>query len=585
MISNIPADNEREESFLIADIGSAMTTVALFDTVAGSYRLLARAAAPTTAVAPWYDVSRGVRQAIRRISEVTGRRLLNERGNLVQPMQRTGGGVDHFGVIASAAHPLRTVLVGLFDRVSMASARKALRSVYYEELDSLSLGDGRSEREQLAAFLASDPDLVFITGGTDGGAEKRLLQLVELVSLGFKVNPQKKRTHVVYAGNVNLRETVREAIGESATIQVVNNVRPSLEMEQLGDAVRAASELYEDLKIKALPGVADLVDWNRGPMRPTVHALAAVGEYFAALQNQPILAVDLGSSSVSFVAAYPDDVKLSVHTDLGMGLPLRHLLEHVSPEAVQRWLPAELSETETADFLFNRSLYPTTIPVTELDLQLEQAAAREVIRCALMRTAVDWGWPVHEDNIEMPPFGLLLARGSILANSPRAGQVMLLLLDALQPTGIFSIVLDAYGVLPALGALHAQKPTAVVQTLEAGVLSDLGWVIAPRGKGQPGKTALTVVVELDGNAAFEGEVEYGKIETFPIQPGQKAQVTVTPTNQFDIGFGYGKGQKLTLTGGIVGSLVVDARGRPLQLPHDQADRRSLVRKWLWDMGG
>jgi hypothetical protein len=36
---------------------------------------------------------------------------------------------------------------------------------------------------------------------------------------------------------------------------------------------------------------------------------------------------------------------------------------------------------------------------------------------------------------------------------------------------------------------------------------------------------------------------------------------------------------------LVGGLVVDARGRPFTLPRDVADRRSLMRKWLWDMGG
>ena len=55
--------------------------------------------------------------------------------------------------------------------------------------------------------------------------------------------------------------------------------------------------------------------------------------------------------------------------------------------------------------------------------------------------------------------------------------------------------------------------------------------------------------------------------------------------RFDIGFGPGQGKKMTLTGGLVGGLVVDARGRPFTLPRDVADRRSLMRKWLWDMGG
>jgi len=98
-----------------------------------------------------------------------------------------------------------------------------------------------------------------------------------------------------------------------------------------------------------------------------------------------------------------------------------------------------------------------------------------------------------------------------------------------------------------------------------------------------GKTAVKVFIETTG---MEGEVEFGKIEIFPIPPGQLVEVTVQPAGKLDIGFGPGQGrQKMKIYGGIVGGLVIDARGRPLTLPSDEEERRTLMRKWLWDMGG
>ncbi len=575
---------EKYESFLVADCGSTHTTVVLFDTVAGAYRLIARAAVPTTAHAPWFDVVQGVQQAIGRISEITGRKLLNEQGRLIRPTRTDGTGVDHFAAVASAAQPLNVLLVGLFDEVSINSARKALRSVYHHEKDHLSLSDQRRPHEQVGAVVQSQPELIFIAGGTDDGAEDRLLQIVESVGLGISVMGDSQVPEVIFAGNSRLRERVQGILGDYAKVHVANNLRPTLETEQLDDAVRLVTSLYEELKINDLPGAQELRDWSSYSILPTTHAFGDIAHYFAALQKQSILGVDLGSNSVSLVMADAEHAQVSIHSELGTGHPVANLLNMVSIDEIRQWVPVEVSATETADYIFNKSLHPFTLSTDEKTLQMEQAVARTLIRCAAAAAGSDARWPLVGEQRTPPPFGLLLARGSTLANAPRPGQIVLMLLDALQPTGIFSIALDRYGVLPALGALATHQPLAVIQTLEAGVLSDLGWVIAPTGKGQLGKKAMDISIESD-RVSFEGEIEFGKIEIFPIAPGKSAQVTVKPTGRFDIGFGPGQGKKMTLTGGLVGGLVVDARGRPFALPRDVADRRSLMRKWLWDMGG
>jgi len=583
MVPEIP-EPETPDSYLIADVGRLNTTVVLLDVVGASYRLIARATAPTTAVAPWSDVVTGVVQAIRQITRITGRQLLDEHRRLIQPAQQHGAGVDHFGVVVSAGLPLRALLAGLYEDVSLRSARKALGTIYYEEAATLSLSGMRDEAAQVAAVVEAQPDVAFITGGTDGGAAARLAQLMEAVNLGLRAGAAgQQRPHVVYAGNADLQETARQLFGDKVNLYVADNVRPTLDREQLDDAARIAAELYMELKVQELPGIQEILKWSSFPAQATARAFARTSQYFATLKNQPVLGVDLGSATVSFVLAEPAGAQISVQSGLGMGRPMRNLLDEVTPAVVNQWVPAEIGPEETADFILNKSIHPQTIPMTEEELHLEQAAAREILRCALAKTAKTWGWPENGSQPAPPPFGLLLARGGLLANAPRPGQALLVLLDALQPAGLFSVAVDQYGVLPALGLLASYAPEAVVQILTTGVLSDLGWVIAPSGKGQPGKTAVKVFIESTG---MEGEVEFGKIEIFPIPPGELVEVTVQPAGKLDIGFGPGQGrQKLKIYGGTVGGLVVDARGRPLVLPDDAAERRSLMRKWLWDMGG
>jgi uncharacterized protein (TIGR01319 family) len=566
-----------QASFLVADCGATNTTVVLFDVVDGVYRLIARATTPTTVAAPWSDVVLGLQQAITHISQRTGRPLLNERGTLIKPARRDGSGVDHFIVVASAAPPLRTLLVGLFDDVSINSARRALTTSYTQEIDCFSLSDRRNERAQVAALIEKQPDLIFLTGGTDGGAEKRLLEMAEMVNLGLGALAETKRPQVVFAGNRHLRQQVGALIGDRAVVRVADNVRPTLETEQIDDAAEVISRLYQDVKLKSLPGIHEVNEWSNQSPTPTARAFADIVAYFAALHQGRVLGVDLGSNSVTLVTATADSVNLTVRTDLGMGRPVVNLLDKVEPAAIAHWLSYEIGQEVIRDFIVNKSVHPQTIPMTEAELRLEHAIARQVIRQVATEAAADLD-RVGQNGAS--PFRLLLARGATLANAPRPGQALLILLDALQPVGIFSVALDRYGLLPALGTLARREPLAVVQALEAGTLLDLGWVVVPTGPGQPGQEVLNVTVN---PGALKVDVGYGEIAVVPLGTAQPVEVSLQPARRFDIGFGPGQGKTVTLRQGAVG-LVVDARGRPLSLPQDETARRNQIRQWLWDMG-
>ena len=567
------------QSFLIADCGHVNTTLALFDAAIDSYRLIARVTVGTTAAAPFNDISLGVRQAMRQLTTITGRLLLNDDDVLIKPARPDGSGIDHFALTISAASPLQTILIGLFDDVSLASARRALDNVYFHEADVFSLSDDRDEKAQVATFLRVKPDLVFITGGTDGGAGKRLLELIESASLGINVLANIKKPQVIYAGNKDLRERVRRIMGRNVELLVADNVRPQLNHENLDDAIKVVSKLYER-QIAAMPGMETLQKWSGVTPKPTAQAFAAIGDYFAALNKGSIVGVDLGSHSVTLVVADPDQRDLTVNAEMGIGYVAK-LLAKSTPAEIARWVPFEIEETAVRDYIYNKALNPQLIPATKTELFLDQAAAREIMRHVISDSMKQW---TQSDDGTLPPFQLLLARGSTLTNAPRAGQSMLMLLDALQPTGIFAVALDRYGMLPALGILAEMEPLAAVQVLENVVLENLGWVVVPVGKGQPGQPVLNVTLNSDLDTKLEVEVMYGTIEVIPLEPSDKTEVLLTPNGRFDIGLGAGKAQKFTADSGSVG-LIVDARGRPLTFPDNDEERQELVRKWIWDVGG
>ena len=67
--------------------------------------------------------------------------------------------------------------------------------------------------------------------------------------------------------------------------------------------------------------------------------------------------------------------------------------------------------------------------------------------------------------------------------------------------------------------------------------------------------------------------------------GQATRLELQPVQRFDVGMGgAGRSGKLGVHGGALG-VVIDARGRPLNLPDQPARRYELFKKWLWALGG
>src|SRR5512141_2407556 len=112
------------DSLLVIDIGSVTTRAFLFVVVDGRYRFLASGQAPSTAGAPFGDVSEGMRLAIDQLQGVTGRTLVGENERLIIPSPGGGSGVDTFSATVSAGPPLRVAVVGLLEDVSLESARR-----------------------------------------------------------------------------------------------------------------------------------------------------------------------------------------------------------------------------------------------------------------------------------------------------------------------------------------------------------------------------------------------------------------------------------------------------------------------------
>jgi hypothetical protein len=579
---------EHIESLLAIDIGSVNTHVVLMARVDGSYRFIARAQSPTTQEAPWSDVAIGARHAIEQLQQVVGRPLLSDDGNVISPEQDNGSGVDICVVTSSAAQPLRLVLAGLVGELSLDSLRRAAAGTYTTVEDILALlGAGRKTDEMRAkSILAVQPDAVCIAGGTDGGATTPVLNLVESVALGASLIEPLARPTLVYAGNTALRARVKEIVGNDVPlISVEGNVRPALGTEDLGPLQAELEALHSSTKLAAVHGLSTCAGWSHMPVLPTARSFGNLVRYLSMIGDPRAgaLGVDVGASNTTLGAAFNGKLQLTVRSDMGSAFGGARVLSEAGVANVARWLPFPIQASDLHAFVVDKELRPLTIPPDGRELLIEQALAREAIRAIVKLARPSWSRLMPHSRGRSPLwFERIVGAGAVLAKATRLGQAALMLLDALEPTGVLELLLDVYGLMPALGAAAMAYPLSAVQVIENKGLLSLGTVVVPTGPARPGEVVLGLKMSYENGGDLDVEVAAGTLEVLPLPPGQKATLRLQPRRGIDIGRVR---KSIPVEGGALG-LIVDARGRPLtrHLSRDAEMRRDQIQQWLWDMG-
>jgi len=575
-------------SILAVDVGAANTRAVMFDVVEGEYRFVASGTAPSTAEAPFKDVSEGARNAIVNLQTILGKSLLDGSRNLITPSQPNGSGVDALVVTISAGPTIRTVLVGLLKDVSLESARRLTESTYARIVDTIGLNDHRKPEQQIDSILRVQPDLIVITGGTDGGASRSIKKLLEPIGLASFILPQEKVPAVLFAGNEKIAEDIKALVGLFASsIHVSPNVRPSLETEDLEPAQRELARMVINIRKGQLKGVDILDLWSGGYSLPTAYAAGRMVRFLAKVYsaNKGILSVDLGASAAVISAGFKNKSTLSVYPQFGLGENLAGLLNYTTLEDILRWSPLDISEGVLHDYLYQKALYPSTIAATKEDLVLSQVVSRQALYLAMDSARRDF--PRNAASIKptlTPLFDPILAGGSALSDASRPGQCLLLLLDSIQPVGVSTVILDQNNLLPLLGAAAAQNNILPVQVIESGAFLSVGTVVVPVVSAIFGTPILRATLTYENGSEARVDLKYGSLETLPLSSGETGKLTIQCLRGADVGFGPGRGGTISVTGGALG-VVFDGRGRPLFLPDDAVRRRELIKKWAWTLGG
>lgn len=567
------------------DIGCINTRASYFGIVKEKFHLQAFGMA-SSSLGQGFQLGSGAGASMQDLQRRSDVHILKPNGELIWPYYESGIGLDRIGVIISGGSQLRTVILGMTQEGSLKAGKALVQSLPLSIVGTYDLTSLLNQPEIIDRLAALRPELVILTGGENGGAERPVEAWVDVLKLVCQVLPEEVRPVVLYGGNALLESSVKRYLEPLTKLFVVPNIRPGQDDIDLAPGQAALDKIIIDRWKEKIPGFKELISRTKamtGTRSFTLGRMVRYLDFVNESSGKGVFACDLGGGSTTIAASI--NGKSAVLTKPAWEVdPISFDDELV--DFVHQWTAEPVSREEVHQYLCNHALVPSFVPDDTQGLAISEAHARYRLHHANQQLLENYPWFPFDPKVGLTGhFEPVIASGAILTQAPTAGQSMLILIDGLQPWGVTTIVLDRYHILPLLGLVGAHEPVFPTHILASDVFESLGTVVTAVADVPQDEPVLNVEVKTDNAKDYEVEIPHGSLRRLIIPSGLTAELTLKPSERTDIGFGGpGAGGRLKVPGGRMG-VVIDARGRPLQLPQEDEKRVDILKRWQLVLGG
>jgi uncharacterized protein (TIGR01319 family) len=362
---------------------------------------------------------------------------------------------------SSAGGGLRIAVVGNEELVTAEAGRRVALSSGGKVVAVLAASRG----DDPATVAHSDPDVVLLTGGTDGGNRDPILNCARALAEVW-------RGPVVVAGNVDARADVAGILAHHPLV-VAPNIVPRIGVLTPDGARAAIRELFLSHVIggKHLSSRADFPAMVRGPTPD----LVLTGVELLAEVAGDVAVVDVGGAPTdvhSVVELDPEDSGLSREV-----VATTRVTRTVEGDLGMRWSAVTTAEAAGRDDLAEAAVRRREdvgfVPESDAELDLDEQLAREAVGLALRRHAgrsrvvvSPEGRVIERSGKDLREVDLLVGSGGVLRHG-RSGVAARVLAGSTgeveggwQLPRRAGVVVDEQYVLAAAGLLAAEHRDA-----------------------------------------------------------------------------------------------------------------------------
>ena len=448
---------------LLVDFGSTNTKVTAVDVE--EYRVLGTATAYTTVET---DINEGLENALKILEKTTGPLEFAERY-----------------ACSSAAGGLKMISIGLVPELTAQASREASLGAGAKVWKTYSFQLTKGDMREIEEY---HPDIILLTGGTDGGNTETILYNAQVLS-GLSYD-----CPIVIAGNRNAADQCEEIL-KDRSIYVCENVMPRLGELNVLPSQKQIREIFlkRIVQGKGLSEAADLVS---GIIMPTPSAMLAAMELLSEgwedhLGIGELVAVDLGGATTdvySIADGNPANIgtvmkglkepysKRSVEGDIGMRYSVHGILEAAGDRklsllsGINRKRVAEL-----VDFLGSHTDY---IPDNEEMEKMDFALACGAVETAVSRHAgtleqvyTPTGLTFLQSGKDLRSVKYVVATGGALIHAKNVREIAGKALydpqtpESLRPENAKILIDDKY-ILAAMGLLSRYYPLAALEIMK-----------------------------------------------------------------------------------------------------------------------